>query len=190
MTDTGEQFTIVNRGDHFEVLNGFQPRERKKILFGLLDPGEWYAKQFIVPLQSQNIRNLVTVFADDIVDAEEQYRILSFAFRPLLDATLAMPVMRNDFLLKVLRLDTFWQRALLDPHGNETQQATVIYTHKQWLVIPGYHGKPGRRFVIRPEQLLELQKRIHQAEEADSLLGWLALARWYVKWREKNSEVP
>ncbi len=184
VTDTGEQFTIVNHGDRVEVLSGFHAPSRRKILFGLLDPGDWYAQQFIIPLQSQNIRNLSAVFADNVVDAEELYRIMAFIAPHLLQAALGIPAMRNKFLLKLFKLDTFWHQCLLDPQGNETQPCTVALTHGQWLIIPGYHGQSQRKKVLTAQKLLEFQRRVHQAEQENSLSGWLALGTWYQNWLE------
>ena len=193
VTDTGEEFALLNRGTHVEVLSGFHTPERKKK--GLLawlgfDPSGWYAQQFIVPLQSQNIRNLVDVFADDVVNVEEEYRIVSFLVQPLLKAALSMPILRNTAMLRFLKIDPFWQQALLDPQGNETQQLTALFTHKQWLLIPGYQGKPKQRYLLKPEQILALQRRIHQVEQQDSLSGWLAAVRWFWNWRDSITVTP
>jgi hypothetical protein len=61
----------------------------------------------------------------------------------------------------------------------------VLHVNDQWLVIPGYHGKPQRRVTRTPEQLLEFQRRLHQANEQNTLAAWIDAARWYVKWREE-----
>jgi len=193
VTDTGEEFTILNRGSHAEVLSGFHAsaRKTKGLLAGLgFDPSGWYARQFTVPLQSQNIRNLVAVFSDDVVDIEEEYRIVSFLVEPLLKAALSMPLLQNATLLKFLKIDPFWQQALLDPQGNETQQLTAIFTHKQWLMIPGYHGRPKHRYLLTPEQIMAFQRRVHQAEQQDSLSEWLAAVRWFWNWRNSITVVP
>jgi hypothetical protein len=96
-----------------------------------------------------------------------------------------MPILKNKAVLKICKVDTHWQEALLDPQGNEDEQVTVIYVNKQWLVIPGYHGKPQRRLVMTPEQLLDFQRRVLEADATGDITSWLNLARWYVKWREK-----
>jgi hypothetical protein len=169
ITDTGEKFTILHHGDRGEVLEGFKVAK----------------PNFVVPLESENIRRLTAAFSDDAIDAQEQYRIVKFMLKPCLRAALTMPILRNKTLLKIVKVDTHWQEALLDPQGNEDEQVTVIYINKQWLVIPGYHGAPQRRLQLKPEQLLDFQRRIFQADEDGKLSTWIKLARWYVKWREE-----
>jgi hypothetical protein len=182
VTDTGETFTVICRGERVEVKPGFQPPARRKVLLGLFDPGDWYAKQFILPLKSENIRNFAAFFVDDIVDDQELYRVMAFIQPVLLKAALGMPVMRNTFLLNLFRLDTFWHQCLLDPKGNETQQCTVKFEHGQWSITPGYHGAPQRKKVLTASKLLQFQRRVHQAEVANTLAGWLGLAPWYHNW--------
>ena len=166
--DTGERFTIVHHGDRAEVLTGFQAD----------DPN------FVIPLHSTTIRALADAFSDDTITAQEEYRIVRFMLKPCLKAALQMPILRNKALLKIVKVDTHWQEALLDPQGNEDEPLTVIYVNKQWLVIAGYHGQPQRRWRVTPAQLLEFQRRVLEADEANKLSAWLKLGRWYVKWRE------
>jgi hypothetical protein len=187
LTDTGEELTILNQGTSVEVLSGFHvPKRKHKGLAARLgfDPGGWYARQFIVPLETQNIRNLVVVFSDDVVDIEEQYRIVSFMNQAMLRAELAMPVFRNPLLLRLLRVDPFWQQALLNPQGQETQQITVRLVDNQWVISPGYQGQPKHRYLLKPENIMAFQRRAHQAEQEDTLSGWLAALRWFWSWRE------
>lgn len=169
LTDTGEKFTILHHGDSVEVLEGLRGEN----------------PNLIVPLESENIRRLATAFADGNVDAQVQYRIVKFMLKPCLKAALVMPILKNKALLNIVKVDTHWQEALLDPEGNEDEQVTVIHVNKQWLVIPGYHGKPQRRLVLTPEQLLDFQRRVFEADETGKLSAWLNLAKWYAKWREE-----
>jgi hypothetical protein len=169
ITDTSERFTILHHGDRAEVMTGFRADR----------------PNFVVPLQSDNVRRLSAAFADDVIDAQEQYRIVKFMLKPCLKASLDMPILRNKTLQKIVKVDTHWQEALLDPQGNEDEQVTIIFVNKQWLVIPGYHGKPQRRLRLTPEQLLDFQRRVFHADEANKLTTWVKLARWYVKWRDE-----
>ncbi len=171
ITDTGEKFTIVHHGDHVEILPDFQATK----------------PNFVIPLQSENIARLTTAFGDDTIDAQEQYRIVKFMLKPCLQAALEMPILNNPALLRIVKVDTHWQEALLDPQGNEDEQVTIIYVNKQWLVIPGYFGKPQRRVRLTPEQLLEFQRRILEADDSGKISGWTAVARWYVNWRDQIS---
>lgn len=168
MTDSGERYTIVHTGESMELYDDFGPEE----------------PNFVVPLRQENIDNLLGFFADNAIDAYEEYRIVKFMLVPCLKAALAMPILQNKAFLKIVRVDTHWQEALLDPDGNEDEQLTVMYVNDQWLVVPGYHGASQRRMVMTPAQVLEFQRRVLHADEAGSLATWLELAAWYVKWRE------
>ena len=169
ITDTGEQFTIVHNGDKAEVLVGFQSEK----------------PNFIVPLQSENIQRLSAAFTGHQPTEQEQYRIVKFMLKPCLRPLLTMPILSNKAMLQILKVDTHWQEALLDPQGNEDEQLTVIYVNNQWLVVPGYQGKPQRRMVFKPEQVLEFMRRIFEADASGNLANWLNVATWYVKWREE-----
>jgi hypothetical protein len=168
MTDSGERYTIVHAGDAMELYDDFGPEE----------------PNFVVPLRAENIDNLIGFFADDAIDAHEEYRIVKFMLVPCLKAALAMPILQNRAFLKIVRVDTHWQEALLDPAGNEDERVTVIHVNDQWLVVPGYHGRPQRRMVMTPAQVLDFQRRVLHADSAGSLAAWLELGSWYVRWRE------
>ena len=134
------------------------------------------------------MRNYASFFEDTEVSAEELFRIMSFLTPVLLKATLEMPAMRNKALIALLGLDTMWHQCLLDPQGNETQPCTVQLVGSTWEILPGYHGTPQRKKVLTPEKLLEFQRRVHQAEETDTLNGWFSLLDWYRKWLASVSQ--
>jgi hypothetical protein len=187
VSDTDEEFTVIATGDTVEVTPGFLPPARHKLLFGLFDPGDWYAKQFIVTVSSENVRNFASFFDDQEIGPDELFRIMSFLMPMLLKATLEMPAMRNRALVSLLGLDTMWHQCLLDPQGNETQPATVQLVGNTWEVLPGYHGTPQRKKTLTPEKLLEFQRRVHEAEATDTLQAWFALLDWYRKWLDSVS---
>ena len=187
VSDTGEEFTVISDGDAVTITPGFVLPNRKKLLFGLFDPGEWYAKQFIVTVNSHNVRSYASFFEDSEIGPDELFRIMAFLMPVLLKATLEMPAMRNRALITALRLDTMWHQCLLDPQGNETQPATVQLVGNTWEILPGYHGTPQRKKVLTPEKLLEFQRRVHVAEETDTLQGWFALLDWYRQWLDSVS---
>ena len=147
ITDTGEKFTILHHGDRVEILPGFQSEK----------------PNFVIPLESENISRLAAAFSDDSIDAQEQYRIVKFMLKPCLRAALEMPILNNQSLLKIVKVDDHWQEALLDPQGKEDEPVTIVRVNGQWLVIPGYYGKPKRRLLITPEQLLDFQRRVLHA---------------------------
>lgn len=171
LTDTGETYTVVLRDAGAEVQEGLSAE----------------TPNFVIPLESQNIRNLGEFFEDDRIDPQEQYRIVKFMLVPCLKAGLAMPVLRNPAFRRAVKLDCHWQEALLDPQGKEDEQLTVMYVNDQWVVVPGYHGKPQRRLVMKPEQVLDYQRRVFAANEKNSLPAWLEVGKWYLKWRDEVS---
>lgn len=168
ITDTGEKFTILHHGDRVEIVSGFQAEK----------------PNFVIPLESENIRRLTSAFANDNINAQEQYRIVKFMLKPCLKAALEMPILNNRTLQKIVKVDTHWQEALLDPQGNEDEQVTVVYVNKQWLVLPGYHGKAQRRLLLTPDQLLDFQRRVLEADASGDISHWMKLAKWYVKYRK------
>lgn len=169
ITDTGEKFTILHHGDRVEVLPGFQAQK----------------PNFVIPLESENINRLTTAFSKTGIGAQEEYRIVKFMLKPCLRAALEMPILNNPALLKIVKVDTHWQEALLDPQGNMDEQVTILYVNKQWLVIPGFYGIPKRRLVLTSSQLLDFQRRVLAADASGKISEWTKLARWYVSWREE-----
>ena len=169
--DTNEEFAVVHHGDHMTIERGF----------------EGGRGDFVVPLEAQNVQNLVNFFQDDHVEPYEEYRIVKFMLQPCLVAGLALPILRNPIIQCILKLDSHWQEAILDPEGNEDEKLTVIYVNGQWLIIPGYWGHPQRRLVMTPAQVLEYQRRVFAAAEDGRLTAWRDVAKWYVDWREEVS---
>jgi hypothetical protein len=182
VTDTDEEFSVFCRPEGVEVVPGFRPPPRAPILFGLFDPGAWYAEQFIIPLSSQHIRNFAGYFTDARLDEEELYAVMAFIAPHLLRAALSMPVMRNRALLALFGQEIAWHQCLLDPQGNETQPQTVRLVNGEWEIQAGYQGVAQRKKVLTSQKLLDFQRRVHQAEMEDSLFGWLALHSWYRQW--------
>jgi hypothetical protein len=169
ITDTGEKFTILHHGDRAEVISGFHAKK----------------PNFVIPLASENVGNLLRAFSDDRIDAQEEYRIVKFMLLPCLRAALAMPVLNNAAVHKIVKIDTHWQEVLLDPAGNEDVQVTIVYVNKQWLAIPGLHGKPNRRLSLTPAQLMDFQRRVLAADASGKIADWVGLAKWYADWREE-----
>lgn len=170
LTDTGETFTVSQKDGAATVQEGLH--------------GE---ANFVIPLESQNLKNLASFFEDDAITPEEEYRIVKFLLKPCLQAGLALPILQNSAFRRVVKVDTHWQEALLDPEGREDEQLTVVWVNNQWLILPGYHGRPQRRLVMRPEQVLEYQRRVFAAAERNSLPCWLEVGKWYKGWRDEVS---
>jgi hypothetical protein len=170
LTDTDEAFTVTQQGDAVTV-----------------EPGLKGEANFVIPLESENVKNLASFFSDDAITPQEEFRIVKFLLRPCLEAGLGLPILQNSAFRKVVRMDTHWQEALLDPDGNEDEQLTVVCVNNQWLILPGYHGKAQRRLVLRPDQVLDYQRRVFEAAERNSLPSWLEVGKWYKGWRDEVS---
>ena len=170
VTDTDEQFTVTHLGDAVRV-----------------EPGLIGEANFVIPIQAENVRNLAGFFEDDTITPHEEYRIVKFMLRPCLEAALALPILQNGTFRRAVRVDSHWQEALLDPDGNEDEQLTVVCVNNQWLIIPGYHGKPQRRLVMRADQVLDYQRRVFETAERNSLPAWLETGKWYRQWRDQVS---
>jgi len=168
-TDSGERFTIRHLGDRAAVLEGFERPDAN----------------LVIPMRGENLANLTAIFADGDVSAAEEYRIVRHMLRPCIEAAVKMPILNNEMLLKVLRVDDVWQQALVDPEGEEDVRMTVQKTGGRWTVTPGYHGTPRRRLRLAAPQLLDFQRRLFEADSENSIGGWVALARWYVDWRDQ-----
>jgi hypothetical protein len=169
ITDTGETFTVVHRGDNVEIREGLG--EEKPNL--------------VIPLNSENIRNLVGFFDDDEIGDYEQYRIVKFMIKPCLQAALEMPVLQNAAFRKIMRLDTHWHQTLLAPDGVEDEPLTVTCENNRWKITDGHHGTPQRRLRFTPQQAIEYQRRVFEADSKNSLPLWLQLGGWYVKFRDE-----
>jgi len=171
--DTGERFTVLHHGERAEVLDGFEGDE----------------PNFVLAVTSEMLEALQAIFADGTVDAAEELRIVRRMLRPCLEAALAMPVLNNDALRAILRLDAHWQESLVGPDGEEYEPLTAIHTGDGWTVEEGFVGTPQRRLRITPRQALEFQRRLFRADEEGSLASWIDLARWYTAFR-RDATVP
>ncbi len=169
LTDTSERFTIRQDGDELSVVEGFESSDAN----------------FVVPLASEHLARLGAIFSDRQVTGDETYLIVRFMLRPCLQAALEMPILQHDRLLSIVRVDTIWHQALVNSEGNEDVQLTVEKTDGRWAVTEGYHGSPRRKLRLTAEQMLDFQRRLFKADSENSLSAWLALARWYVTWRDK-----
>jgi hypothetical protein len=186
LVDSGEEFTLAAQEGRVGVLAGFQPaaRGRKTWLQRAgFDPGRWYAEQYVLSLDGGALRKMLLAAEGNWSAAETQYKVVASVLWVLIEALYAMPVMSSRLLLRLFGLDTFWQEALLDVDGRETLEMTVRFSNGRWQMQPGYHGRPRYRYRVTPGHILDEQRHILKAEQADSLAGWLALARWYKQYR-------
>ena len=169
--ETGEKFTIHHTGEKFIFEEG--------IIEDAVD--------FIVPLQLENINNMMQHAEDGEIDSSESWRILDVLFTPLTKVTLQNPVLSVNWLRKLAGVEDLTHVYLLNPEGKEASKHTLIYIKGQWLVLKGIHGNPKRTYRMTPEDSLEYQRTVFKALKKDSLWSWMKFATWYKKWRKKNS---
>ena len=148
-----------------------------------IEPGLPKTADFIVPLKLENVTNLVSHTEDGELDTFEVWRIVSVLFTPLTRETLKNPVMSNNFLRKLGRIEDHTHVLLLGPTGDQITGHTLIYVAGQWLVIAGLHGNPRRTFRMTGEQGAEYQKRVFHALKSGGIREWLRFALWYRRWR-------
>jgi len=169
--ETGESFTIHHTGDAFIFEEG--------IIEDKVD--------FIVPLQVQNIENMVRHSKDGKISENESWRILDVLFTPMTRVTLETPVLSVNWRRKLAGVEDLTHVYLLNPSGKEASSHTLIYVKGQWLVLKGLHGSPRRIYHMTPAQSIEYQRAIFSAMQKDTLWGWWKFAKFYKKWRKTCS---
>ncbi len=169
--ETGESFTIHHTGDAFIFEEG--------IINDKVD--------FIVPLQVENIKNMVRHSKDGKISENESWRILDVLFTPMTRVTLETPVLSVNWRRKLAGVEDLTHVYLLNPSGKEASSHTLIYVKGQWLVLKGLHGSPRRIYRMTPTQSIEYQRAIFSAMQKDTLWGWWKFAKFYKKWRKSCS---
>ena len=165
-----EKFTVHHQGDKITFSKGIDDD---------ID--------FLVPLQKQNILNMISHSKDGSISPEESWRILSVLFTPLTYETLKVPPLAINWRRKLAGVEDLIHVYLLEPSGGEANKHTLIYVKDQWLVVEGLHGEPRRTYRMTPEQSLDYQRRIFTAIKIDSFWEWWRFASWYKEWRKACS---
>ena len=165
-----EEFTVHHQGDKITFSKGIDND---------ID--------FLVPLQKQNIINMVNHAKDGKIGSEESWRILSVLFTPLTRETLKIPVMSSNWRRKLAGVEDLIHVYLLNPTGTEANKHTLIYVKGQWLVIEGLHGNPRRTYRMTPEQSLEYQRHVFAAIKNFSFGEFWRFTSWYKEWRKTCS---
>jgi hypothetical protein len=169
VTDTGEEFTCHHRGDRIE----FEPA---------LDPAK---VDYTVDIVAAQVDRMAAHAASGELDEAQQYRIISTLFTPATAATLRSSVLANPFLRRLAGAEELIHVHLVPPTpGQEPVRHTLVYANRQWLVLPGLHGRPGRTYRMGLADALEYQRRVFHAVKANRLLTWLKFCFWYRSWRK------
>jgi len=171
--ETGEELTVRMGEDRVNI-----------------DPGLPDDYDFLVPIKLENAHNMVVHAADGRLDAFEIWRIIGVLFTPLTRETMRNPMMAKTLLRKLVGIEDLIHVQLLGPEAEQVANHTLAFAGGQWLVIEGLHGRAGRTFAMTGEDCITYQKQVFRAIKADTFMGWLSFARWYVKWRPGVSSLP
>ena len=151
-----------------------------------IDPGLPAKCDFLVPLKTENVTNMVSHAEDGSLGEYEAWRIASVLFTPLTRETLKNAVMSKSILRRLARIEDLVHVQLLGPESQHVASHTLVFASGQWLVIDGYtvrqeefhDDRPGVRCL--PEAGL-------QGDESEQHPGLDRFGRWYVKWRASAS---
>ena len=169
--ETGESFTIHHQGDRFTFEKGIV---KEKV-------------DFIVPLELQNIENMIKHAKDGEISDNESWRILNVLFTPMTRVTLETPVLAVNWRRKLAGVEDLTHVYLLNPSGEKASVHTLVYVKGQWLVLKGVHGNARRIYKMTPEQSIEYQRKIFSAMKKNSLWNWWKFSIWYKNWRKTCS---
>lgn len=164
--DTGEEFTVTHTGENIQFAPGIQ------------EPVD-----FRVPLQWENVSNLVQHAADGDIAPEESWRIVCVLFTPLTHAALSNPVVTQNWLRKLAGVESLIHVHLLNPSGQDAATHTLAFAAGQWLVVSGLHGNPERTYHLNTDQAIEFQRRLFATIQSESSTAWWQFANWYRDWR-------
>lgn len=130
---------------------------------------------FVLPLLSQNIKNLLKVSQDGVIDMNEVYRIIRGLFIPFLKGLYQKDYSHLPKDKAYLELDNFLQVEVVNENNIEVEgfagnaQATVVNVDGQWLIFEGFQGDPDIKFSMTVMDALKfaylIRIKIMQAEK-------------------------
>jgi len=172
VTNTGEQFAGRHSGDRID----FEPT---------LEPGK---VDFIVEIQSSQVDRLAAHVREGEIDEAEQYRIVSTLFTSATAAMLKNPVISHPWLRWIAGVEDLIHVHLQPaPPTEPAVQHTLICANRQWLVLPGLHGKARRVYRLSSADALFYHKRVFATLKSNRWRDWIKFAFWYRGWRKKVS---
>ena len=169
--DTGERFTCLHLGDRIE----FEPG------IGEVD--------YTISIEAYQVERLARFARTGQIAEEEQFRVLKEVMTPATAALLKNPSMSRPFVKCASGAEDVIHVVLKSPLTAEEDVAhTLIYANRQWIVIPGLHGKAQRVFTLSLQDAIEFQKASYRTIKDTRCGKWMKFGRWYRQWREKVSE--
>jgi len=171
VVETGERITVLHRGDHFEIVNGIDEKQA----------------DYVLPIGTQNVLNLIKHAEDGKIDEQETYKILAVFFTPMTAMTLKNPLMTKNIPRAMSKIENNIHVTLQNPTKTESVSHTLIYINREWIVIPGFHGKPKRKYELDVNHAIDYQAHVFNAIKANNKKGWRSFKRWYMGWRKDVS---
>lgn len=170
ITDTGETFTAIHRGDRVDFAPGIDEN----------------AVDFTVEIESHQVTRLLDDVRIGSLDAGAQYRIMAEIAGPATRGALKRPMIRSRFLrgilFKIGRVDALMHVRLVAPPGEPEADGaayTIAYVDGQSLIVAGLHGRVDHVYWLTVADAVSYQRRMLKARKANNLLTWLRFARWY-----------
>ncbi len=171
VVETGERITVLHKGDHFEIVNGI---DESKV-------------DFVLPIGTQNVLNLIKHAEDGKIDEVETYKILAVFFTPMTAMTLKNPIMTKNIPRALSKMQNNIHVTLFNPAKTESVSHTLIYLNREWMVVPGFYGTPKRVFELNVAQAIEYQSHVFNAIKTNKKKDWRSFKRWYMHWRKDVS---
>ena len=171
--DTGEELTCIQYADSATFNEGIDKND----------------VDFIVDIYSYQVDRLASHVRTGEINEVEQFRILTTLFTPVATAGFNNPAvgvfMTGRFFSWFIKRKNITHMYLLSPEPEEEPDIhySLLFINRQWLLVPGFYGKPERVFKIEKQKGLELHRKMFSVMKADSWLQWLKFASWYKKWR-------
>jgi hypothetical protein len=169
--ETGERITVLHKGDHFEIVNGIDPKQ----------------VDYVLPITTQNVLNLMQHAEDGKIDEQETYKILAVFFTPMTAMTLQNPLMTKNIPRAMSKMQNNVHVSLHNPGKTESVSHTLLYLNKEWIVVSGFQGTPKRKFELDVKQAIEYQAQVFKALKANNKKGWRSFKKWYMGWRKEVS---
>ncbi len=167
-----EKITVINKGDHFELKEGADPKE----------------VDYLLELKANNIQDMAEFGADGKVDTYESYRIMGTLFTPFVRATLSHPMMNKAFQMKLAKIENHIHVYLESTTNDDVKTHTLLFVNKQWIVAEGIQGKALREFHLSPEQAVRYQREAFKAQKENTRKSWKTFKKFYLEWRKEVSD--
>jgi hypothetical protein len=173
VTDTGEAFTVIHRGD-------------RMVLSDELDPE---TVDFVVPLESPQVDLLVEAMEDGELGELARFRIMVAIGTPATRALLQRPVIQSEtlkeFLYWIGDAEPVMQVVIAAPEGERDAAHTIERTDDGFVVTRGLHGTVSQIYRLTTDDAQVYQRRMMAVRKENSLAGWFSFARWYGSFTER-----